>query len=132
MQAPTACAPPTWLSFGRLSGLRPSAWIWVWSWDPLRFARRHPSPYLSPAWADHPAGPDPEARLSRPKSVQQRSDQARKPVNSEQCCCCYPRTLTSATLAEVDPSHLTSFSNGYLTTMLSPRRRQLNPHPAFG
>jgi transposase InsO family protein len=71
------------------TGLRPSAWIWVWSWDPLRFARRHPSHHLSPAWADHPAGPDPEARLSRPKSPQQRSDQKRKPVNSEQDSCSF-------------------------------------------
>src|SRR5258706_10277418 len=43
----------------------------------LRFARRHPSHHLSPAWANRPAGRDPEARLSRPKSPQQRSDQAR-------------------------------------------------------
>jgi hypothetical protein len=33
------------------------------------------------------AGPDPEAGLSRPKSPQQRSVQARMPVNSEQDCC---------------------------------------------
>src|SRR6266403_1446892 len=55
--------------------------------DPRGFMRRHPPHHLSPAWVDHPAGPDPDARLSRPKSPQQRSDQARKPVNSEQDCC---------------------------------------------
>jgi len=45
--------------------------------------RRHPPHHLSPAPVNHPAGQDPEARLSRPKSPQQRSDQGRKPVNSE-------------------------------------------------
>jgi DNA-binding response OmpR family regulator len=33
--------------------------------------RRHPPHHLSPAQANHPAGQDPEARLSRPKSPQQ-------------------------------------------------------------
>src|SRR5258708_5158517 len=36
---------------------------------------------------NHPAGQDPEARLSRSKSPQQRSVQTRKPVNSEQDNC---------------------------------------------
>src|SRR5258707_5656231 len=49
--------------------------------------RRHPQHHLSPARASYRAGPDPEARLSRPKSPQQRSDQARKPVISEQDSC---------------------------------------------
>jgi hypothetical protein len=49
--------------------------------------RRYPPHHLSPARANHPAGQDPEARLSRPRSPQQRSDQARKPVNSEQENC---------------------------------------------
>jgi len=40
-----------------------------------------------PRPAKHPAGPDPKARLSRPKSPQQRSDHARKPVISEQDSC---------------------------------------------
>src|ERR1700681_4441641 len=40
-----------------------------------------------PRSANRPAGQDPEARLSRPKSPQQRSDQARKPVISEQDYC---------------------------------------------
>src|SRR5258708_37003516 len=40
-----------------------------------------------PRPANRPAGQDPVALLSRPKSPQQRSDQARKPVNSEQDSC---------------------------------------------
>src|SRR5258706_6642982 len=40
-----------------------------------------------PRPANRPAGQDPEARLSRPQAPQQRSDQARKPVNSEQDSC---------------------------------------------
>src|SRR5260370_22452688 len=52
--------------------------------------RRHPPHHLSPAPASYRAGPDPEARLSRPKSPQQRSNQARKPVNSEQDRCSFP------------------------------------------
>ena len=45
------------------------AWIWVWSWNPLRFMRRHPAHHLSPARANHPAGQDPEPRLSGFKST---------------------------------------------------------------
>src|SRR6202158_3432393 len=72
--------------------VKPSAWrswpsIWAWSWDPLKFMRRHPPHHLSPARASYRTGPDPEARLSRPKSPQQRSNQARKPVISEQDSC---------------------------------------------
>src|SRR5260370_19653746 len=89
MQAPTACAPPTWRSFGRLSGLRPSAWIWVWSWGSSEVCATPTLHHLSPARAIHPAGPDPEAGLSRPKSPQQRSVQARKPVVSEQDRCSF-------------------------------------------
>ncbi len=80
MQVPIACVTRALRLFGRLSGSEPSAWIWAWSWDPLRFARRYPSHHLSPARANYPAGLAPEARLSRPKSPQQRSDQARTPV----------------------------------------------------
>ena len=36
--------------------------------------RRHPPHHLSPAQANHPAGQDPEARLSRLKFPQQRSN----------------------------------------------------------
>jgi hypothetical protein len=49
--------------------------------------RRHPPHHLSPARASYRAGPDPDARLSRSKSPQQRSDHARKPVISEQDSC---------------------------------------------
>src|SRR3981189_45215 len=66
MQAPIACVTRAWRSFGRLSGSQPSAWFWAWSWDPLKFMRRHPPHHLSPARANHPAGQDPEALLSRP------------------------------------------------------------------
>ena len=89
MLASIACVKRAWRSFGRLSGSQPSAWFWAWSWDPLKFMRRHQPHHLSPAQANHPAGQDPEARLSRPKSPQQRSDQARTPVNSEQYCGSY-------------------------------------------
>jgi len=44
-----------------------------------------------PRRVNHPAGQDPEAGLSRSKSPQQRSDQARKPVNSEQDSCSYAK-----------------------------------------
>src|SRR4029077_16013696 len=66
MLAPIACRKRAWWSFGRLSGSQPSAWFWAWSRDPLKFMRRHPPHHLSPARANHPAGQDPEARLSRP------------------------------------------------------------------
>ena len=89
MQAPVACEIQAWRSFGQLSGAQPSAWIWAWSWDPLKLMRRHPPHHLSPAWAKHPAGLDPEAGLGRSKSPQQRSVQAGKPVNSEQVSCSF-------------------------------------------
>src|SRR5258708_3034108 len=80
-----ACEIWAFRSFGRrLSGSQPSAWSWVWSWDPLRFVRRYSPHHLSPAWVNHPAGQDPEACLSRSRSPQQRSNQPRKPVNSHQ------------------------------------------------
>jgi hypothetical protein len=50
-----------------------------------------------PARVNHPAGLDPEAGLSRPKSPQQRSNQARKPVNSEQDSC----SLFSASVVQM-------------------------------
>src|SRR5258707_7605840 len=87
MLAPIACVKRAWRSFGRLSRSPPSAWFWAWSWDPLKFMRRHPPHHLSPARANHPAGQDPEARLNRSTSPQQRSDQDRKPVISEQQSC---------------------------------------------
>src|SRR5260370_9485043 len=62
--------------------------------------RRHPPHHLSPAWAKPPAGADPEASPSRPKSPQQRSDQTRKPVNSEQLLLVFP-LVTGATIGQV-------------------------------
>jgi len=53
----------------------------------------HAAPSAAPPQprpAKHPAGQDPEARISRLKSPQQRSDQAPKPVNSEQDSCSFP------------------------------------------
>jgi hypothetical protein len=66
MQAPIACEARTWQSFRRLIGSQLSAWIWAWSWDPLRFAQRHPPHHLSPAWVNHPAGQDPKAASAAP------------------------------------------------------------------
>jgi len=48
-----------------------------------------------PRRANHPAGQNPEARLSRSKSPQQRSDQGRKPVISEQIVTEGPKILPS-------------------------------------
>src|SRR5258706_4143568 len=53
----------------------------------MKFMGPHPPHHLSPAPASYRAGPDPEARLSRPKPPQQRSNQARKPVISEPDSC---------------------------------------------
>jgi hypothetical protein len=50
--------------------------------------RRHPPHHLSPARQIARRG-KPEASLSRSKSSQRRSDQARKPVNSEQDSCAW-------------------------------------------
>ena len=93
MQAPIA--GEIWLcwSFGRLSGFPPSAWILAWSWDPLRFGRRHPSHRLSPARAKHPSRAKPRNRLRRSRSPQQRSHRARMPVNSEQDSCSFSRII---------------------------------------
>ena len=52
--------------------------------DPPRYAA--PSPHhLSPARVNNPAGQDPEARLSRSKPPQERSDHARKPSATAVC-----------------------------------------------
>src|SRR6476661_3725665 len=58
MLAPIACGKRAWRPFGRLSGSQPSAWFWAWSWDPLRFMRRHPPHHLSPVRANYSAGQD--------------------------------------------------------------------------
>src|SRR2546429_7346562 len=106
MRAPCACETRPWRSFGRLSESQLSAWFWAWSWDPPRFMRRHPPHHLSPAQANHPAGQDPEASLSRPKSPQQRSNRARKPVNSEQSCCSYAKgSSPQPNLVKLDGFH---------------------------
>jgi hypothetical protein len=76
-----------WWPFGRLSGSQPSAWIWAWSWGPLRFARRHPPHHLSPTWQITRQGGTPKPALGRPGRPQQRSIPARKPVSSEQDRC---------------------------------------------
>jgi hypothetical protein len=58
----------------------------------------HATPSAAPPQprpVNHPAGQDPEARLTRSKSPQQRSDQARKPVNSEQDSCSYAKPADS-------------------------------------
>jgi hypothetical protein len=49
-----------------------------------KVARLYPPHHLGPARTKWPAGQDPEARFSRSKSTQQRSDQRRTPVNSGQ------------------------------------------------
>src|SRR5260370_36963039 len=62
-------------------------WIlaWIWSWDPLKLCDVIRRTTLAPP-GKTPAGQDPEAH-SPPQSPQQRSDQTRKPVNSEQDNC---------------------------------------------
>src|SRR5258708_34091102 len=49
------------------------------------------APPPQPRPAKHPAGPTPQATPSAPKSPQQRSDQAQKPVNSEQYSCSHAK-----------------------------------------
>jgi hypothetical protein len=56
----------------------------------LRLMRRHPPHHLGPARGKSPAGHVPE-RLQPPRSPQQRSDQAQKPVHSEQENCSFER-----------------------------------------
>src|SRR5260221_7995178 len=87
MKAPAECETWTYRWIVKWSGPQPLAAIWVWSWDPLRFVRRHPPHRLSPARAKSAGGASPEVSLSRPKSPQQCSDRARKPVNSEPDSC---------------------------------------------
>src|SRR5258708_38874990 len=106
MQVPVACEILAWRSFGQLSGAQPSAWIWAWSWDPLKLMRRNPPHHLSPAWAKHPAGLDPEAGLGRSKSPQQRSVQAGKPVNSEQVSCSFSSNALTPNACERHLRHV--------------------------
>src|SRR5258706_13711542 len=125
MQVPVACVTRALRLFGRLSVPQPSAWIWAWSWDPLRFARRYPSHHLSPARAKHPAGLDPEAHLSRSRSPQQRSDQARKPVNSEQDCCSLVRAA-GRLLVEIRTRPRPEPRTQELNFYLRPRRHMID------
>src|ERR1700737_3981020 len=46
-------------------GARPLASIWGWSWNPLRFVRRHPPHHLSPAEQTTRQGMIPWGRLGR-------------------------------------------------------------------
>jgi len=80
------CATRASRSFGS-SGWQLLAWIWFCSWDPLRFMRRHRPHHLGPARIKAPGRAGHQSGLHRFKSPQQRSDQARKPVNSEQDNC---------------------------------------------
>jgi hypothetical protein len=57
--------------------------------------RRRPPHHLSPARQNDPAGQNPEACLNGSKSLQQRSDQTRKPVNSEQDNCSFDSSMAS-------------------------------------
>src|SRR4030088_645700 len=49
MKAPAEGEPWTYWWIVKWTGPQPLASIWVWSWDPLRFVRRHPPHHLSPA-----------------------------------------------------------------------------------
>src|SRR6267142_135011 len=55
-----------------------------WSWDPLRFVRRHPPHHLSPAEQTTRQGVILWGASAAPQQAQQRSDQGRKPVISAQ------------------------------------------------
>jgi hypothetical protein len=80
--------------------------IWLWSLRVLRgFARRQPPQRLSPAAQNCPAGPPPKARQSRFKSPQQRSNEAEKPVISEQESCS-PAILSAVRIPFAPPTSL--------------------------
>src|SRR5258708_2210510 len=84
MKAPAECETWTYWWIVKWSGPQPLASIWVWSWDPLRFVRRHPPHHLSPAEQPPGRARSPGAPSADPQPAQQRSDQGRKPVISEQ------------------------------------------------
>src|SRR5258708_27172577 len=84
MKAPAECETWTYWWVVKGAGPQPLASIWVWSWDPLRFVRRHPPHHLSPAEQTTRQGAIPWGASAAPKPAQQRSDQGRKPVISEQ------------------------------------------------
>jgi hypothetical protein len=80
-------ARDAWIwSFVQPSEARLWTWAWIWSWDPLGCATPSAAP-PQPRPGKTPAGQDPKAGLGRSKSRQQRSDQTRKPVKSEQHSC---------------------------------------------
>src|ERR1700681_53438 len=84
MKAPAECETWTYWWIVKWSGPQPLASIWVWSWDPLRFVRRHPPHDLSPARGQNSRqGKTPKPASAAPSRQQQRSDQGRKPVISE-------------------------------------------------
>src|SRR6187551_105816 len=66
------------------SGPQPLASIWVWSWDPLRFVRRHLPHHLSPAEQTTRQGVILWGASAAPQPAQERSNQGRKPVISAQ------------------------------------------------
>src|ERR1700687_5444001 len=90
-----------------------------------------------PRPADCPAGQDPEASLSRSKSAQQRSDQARKPVNSEQDSCSWtapgPGSLISDALDARQAHNLKVIgSNPIPATKINPVDQAVTPRlPVF-
>src|SRR5882672_3675536 len=84
MKAPAECETWTYWWIVKWSGPQPLASIWVWSWDPLRFVRRHPPHHLSPAEQTTRQGVILWGASAAPQPAQQRSDQGRKPVISAQ------------------------------------------------
>src|SRR6266446_2219164 len=48
MPVQVACGIRTCWTFVKPSAWRPWSSIWAWSWDPLKFMRRHPPHHLSP------------------------------------------------------------------------------------
>src|SRR5258707_3804525 len=84
MKAPAECETWTYWWIVKWSGPQPLASIWVWSWDPLRFVRRHPPHHLSPAEQTTRQGVILWGASAAPQPAQQRSDHGRKPVISAQ------------------------------------------------
>src|SRR5712671_2256434 len=84
MKASAECETQTYWWIVKWSGPQPLASISVWSWDPLRFVRRHPPHHLSPAEQTTRQGVILWGASAAPKPAQQRSDQGRRPVISEQ------------------------------------------------
>src|SRR5260370_3677926 len=87
MKAPAECETWTYWWIVKWSEPPPLASILVWSWDPLRFVRRQPPHHLSPAKQTTRQGVIPKGASTAPQPAQQRSDQGRKPVISEQDSC---------------------------------------------